>query len=238
MKRQINVNRLLDRICVFIRENPGPFILGSIVITCFAPFLFTRTAFCDNLIFSETGQIGDTIGGITAPFIGIINILLLVLTLRAQLHFNMDQAHDNTVSQLLSLQSEIIHMNERIIFSYTNEKEFSSKGNGIESLSLLQWGNDGTPRITLREMNYLLRQIDPFIRLCNCYTLLVGNMKQDDDDLSSFTKYYKTMLNNFFDDIDKLSITSFPGDDYSDEDVPSEIDLMKRRAKNMQEILR
>lgn len=107
------------------------------------PFLFTRTAVCDNLVFTETGQIGDTIGGITAPFIVIINIILLIITLRAQLRFNKDQVHDNTVSQLLNLQNEIIHLDDRITFSYTNEKGAKSKGNGVESLSLLQRGNDG-----------------------------------------------------------------------------------------------
>jgi hypothetical protein len=34
--------------------------------------------------FTSTGQIGDTIGGITAPFIGVLNALLLYFTIKKQ----------------------------------------------------------------------------------------------------------------------------------------------------------
>lgn len=240
MARRKEENQIQDRICILLRERSCCCIIVSIAIICFMPYLFTRTAFCDNLVFAETGQIGDTIGGITAPFIGIINIILLVFTLRAQLCFNMNQANDNTVSQILNLQSEIIQMDERITFSYTNEKGAVSKSNGVESISLLQWGNDGYPKVTLREMNYLLRQIETFIRLCNCYSSLVGKMKQKDEALSSFTEPYKKLLTAFFDEIeeDKIRPTPSPGDSFSVEEFPSEIELMKRRAKKLQSMLR
>ena len=72
-----------------------------------------------------------TIGGLIAYLFEGINIILLVATLRAQLCFNKKQANDNTLSQLLNLQSEIIQMDERITFSYTNEKGAVSKINGV-----------------------------------------------------------------------------------------------------------
>ena len=39
----------------------------------------------------DTGQIGDTIGGTTAPIVGIVSIVLLAYTLIEQLKFNAKQ---------------------------------------------------------------------------------------------------------------------------------------------------
>lgn len=39
----------------------------------------------------NTGQIGDTIGGTTAPIVGIVSIVLLAYTLIEQLKFNAKQ---------------------------------------------------------------------------------------------------------------------------------------------------
>ena len=60
-------------------------ILTSILIILCMPFLLTRNGL-ECLDFRETGQIGDTIGGITAPFIGLINVILLCYTLYCQKH--------------------------------------------------------------------------------------------------------------------------------------------------------
>ena len=50
-----------------------------------APFLFTRVGY---ISFSETGQIGDTIGGITAPITSLVGSVLVFLALRAQVIAN------------------------------------------------------------------------------------------------------------------------------------------------------
>lgn len=42
-----------------------------------APWLFTNYNLFPGLDFTQTGQIGDTIGGITAPIIGIISAILV-----------------------------------------------------------------------------------------------------------------------------------------------------------------
>ena len=61
------------------------------VIIAFAPFILTRSSICDMFDFSSTGEIGDTIGGTTAPIIGLISIILLYLTLQEQVKFNRSQ---------------------------------------------------------------------------------------------------------------------------------------------------
>ncbi|KXH81207.1 hypothetical protein [Chryseobacterium kwangjuense] len=80
MKNKINTvfNYLKDNILVAL--------LISILITIIAPFILTRKL---NFIdFTNTGQIGDTIGGITAPFINIINAILIYIAFTEQLKAN------------------------------------------------------------------------------------------------------------------------------------------------------
>lgn len=42
-------------------------------------------------IYNETGTIGDTFGGLSAPFIGILNVILLIWTLYQQIEFEKKQ---------------------------------------------------------------------------------------------------------------------------------------------------
>lgn len=88
-------------------------VIGSLVAILFAPYLFTRSSLC-GLSFLETGQIGDTIGGITSPIVGIVSIVLLAYTLIEQLNFNVKQVQlqrqeqfKSTFFQLLQEQREI-----------------------------------------------------------------------------------------------------------------------------------
>lgn len=65
-------------------------LIVFLVILTF-PFLFTREcSWCAS--FTETGQIGDTIGGITSPFIGIIGASLTFIAFWVQLRANKAQA--------------------------------------------------------------------------------------------------------------------------------------------------
>lgn len=61
------------------------FILGAVLII-FAPFLFTRSL--GLISFENTGQIGDTIGGITSPIASLIGSILVFYALRAQIEAN------------------------------------------------------------------------------------------------------------------------------------------------------
>lgn len=84
------------------------------VILCFSPWVFTRPSICEDFNFSNTGEIGDTIGGITAPFIGVISIILLWITFREQRRFNQQQVNDNTINHVLTLQNNIVSIQDDI----------------------------------------------------------------------------------------------------------------------------
>lgn len=62
-------------------------LVGGLVILIM-PFILTGHYFHDRFNFSETGQIGDTIGGITAPFMNLIGAFLVFYALKAQVKAN------------------------------------------------------------------------------------------------------------------------------------------------------
>jgi len=76
-------------------ENPkfaiwALFFIGLLILF-FVPILLTRPAIWSILDFSKTGQIGDTIGGLTAPFIALIGALLTFLAFWMQFKANKEQ---------------------------------------------------------------------------------------------------------------------------------------------------
>ena len=60
------------------------FIIGILLIIA-APFILTRVGYIN---FSDTGQIGDTIGGLTAPIASLLGSILVFYALRAQIDAN------------------------------------------------------------------------------------------------------------------------------------------------------
>ena len=79
--------------CIQMKYSKGKIIIcvcSCLVAILLAPYLLTRP-FCEELSFVDTGQIGDTIGGTTAPIVGIVSIVLLAYTLIEQLRFNTKQ---------------------------------------------------------------------------------------------------------------------------------------------------
>jgi hypothetical protein len=62
-------------------------LVGGLVILIM-PFLITGEYFHERFNYSDTGQIGDTIGGITAPFMNLIGAFLVFYALQAQVKAN------------------------------------------------------------------------------------------------------------------------------------------------------
>lgn len=85
------------------------FLVLSLIFTVCSPYIFTRNVF-ESLDFRNTGQIGDTIGGITGPIINMIGSYLVYLALKAQLEANQEtatQAHFDRLVQALNSYEEI-----------------------------------------------------------------------------------------------------------------------------------
>ncbi|CAM1339267.1 hypothetical protein [Tenacibaculum aestuarii] len=65
-------------------------IIGGLLIFS-SLYVFTRPAIFEEWNFTETGQIGDTIGGITAPVINLIGAFLVYISFQEQIKANRIQ---------------------------------------------------------------------------------------------------------------------------------------------------
>lgn len=85
----------------WIEKKIGWIVLVIVAVAILAPIIFTLPGFeCFNK--TTTGQIGDTIGGTTAPFWGFLSVILLYLTFREQRAFNREQLSFNRTQQAAS----------------------------------------------------------------------------------------------------------------------------------------
>lgn len=79
----------------------------GIPLVVIAPYFLTMEKL-SFLNFTDTGQIGDTIGGITAPIINSIAAILVFLALKAQIHANLivqQQIQDQQDEKKLEVES-------------------------------------------------------------------------------------------------------------------------------------
>jgi hypothetical protein len=77
--RYKEINKKLEKRAILV------LIVGGIALVIL-PIIFTRTF--DISFFKDTGTLGDTIGGITAPITGLIGSLLVYWALKAQIEAN------------------------------------------------------------------------------------------------------------------------------------------------------
>ena len=86
-------------------------IILCIILVIIAPFLFSLPALCPCFDFSNTGEIGSTIGGITQPFIGVLSIYLLFITLKEQVEINkknlQHQDFDNALTLINNIDNDL-----------------------------------------------------------------------------------------------------------------------------------
>lgn len=97
------------------------FTLLMIEFVCFFPYWFTGE---DSLDFRNTGQIGDTIGGIMGPFIAIIASLLTFMAFWVQYKANQQQRMDMALERFENNLFQMISQQESI----TDNLRYSSDG--------------------------------------------------------------------------------------------------------------
>ncbi len=85
-----------------------------IIVIGFLPYLLTSTSFC-LIDFSDSGQVGDTIGGIMGPFIAIVASLLTFLAFWVQFKANQQQRYDIAVERFESNLFQMLQMQESIV---------------------------------------------------------------------------------------------------------------------------
>ena len=86
-------------------------ILGSVLIGFVATYIFTRPAIFPGFNLSTKGQIGDTIGGITAPIFGLIGFILVFYSFKEQYKANqlqIDSLNQQKIDKELSDEYSLI----------------------------------------------------------------------------------------------------------------------------------
>lgn len=91
------------------------FILLIFIIL--GPYLFSQLNW--GISFNETGAIGDTIGGITAPFVNLLAAFLVYKSFTAQIQANEDQSIA-TRSQIKSQKDELELLRRETSANYIN----------------------------------------------------------------------------------------------------------------------
>lgn len=118
-------------------------VMSGIAIVVF-PWLLSLPAFIPCMDISRGGTIGDAIGGTTAPIIGVLSIILLVLTLKAQKDADYRSQLESRIFQLIKMQQE-------------NVNSMQVKDSDVEL-----YGRDVFSMI-MRQLKFCIREIKPFI---------------------------------------------------------------------------
>lgn len=91
-------------------------ILVMIAASCFMPSILTMDAICEKVDLSadSDSRIGDTIGGITAPFIGIGAAFLTFIAFWVQYRFNQNQTNSLRKERFEHNFYELLNLHENI----------------------------------------------------------------------------------------------------------------------------
>jgi hypothetical protein len=108
-----------------------------LLFSFFTPYLFTRNGFID---FSKTGNIGDTIGGIMNPFIGIVSIIVMFLAFYMQFNANRIVQTQFERSQFENLFFEMLKTHKENSINISISHKESLEGNGFgEDQARIEW---------------------------------------------------------------------------------------------------
>lgn len=168
------------------------------------PLVFTIKTDINRINFTNTGQIGDTIGGITAPFIGLISAYLIYISFKQQFLANqmiIESRQEDAVVQNINL---LVNRIEKAIndFSYgtlTNSKaifhfcsrvrqENENENYGIHQLQRFDWENLSRYYQSI-EMKSILQTVKYFD-----YILAYVATQKVDSSLMKFNLDYLKML--------------------------------------------
>lgn len=108
------------------------FLVVGLIIIILVPFLFTQFSIF-GINFYETGQIGDTVGGLTAPFISLIAAVLVYLSFTEQSKANQIQIDELDKQKKIIAEERKRSESQNLFISF--EKEFDSIRNETTDLT-------------------------------------------------------------------------------------------------------
>jgi hypothetical protein len=141
------------------------FLLLIGIILFMLPYLFTLNCkfFPDfNGTEDGTGQIGDTIGGITAPFIGFFSAVLVYLAFKAQIHSNkiiQEQFNVNLIIETINKQTLLVEKSIELVNISIEKNKFTEKFFNEESIQFESNNINKSGIVALQYFNKLCMEI-------------------------------------------------------------------------------
>ena len=108
--------------------------LSLIVISLLLVYILTLPAIWNVFDLTNTSSIGETVGGITSPLLGIISVIFLYLTLNKQIDSNEDQKLKNDCDIIFMLFNQLDNEYNQI-YQYSIKGEIRTRKNGHEALT-------------------------------------------------------------------------------------------------------
>ena len=180
-------------------------IVGLILICISSIWIFTRKAVLSDFDLTQTGQIGDTIGGITAPVINILGSILIYLSFKEQYRANQIQAK--------TLQNELtrnrLKSNAEIILNLYNESKEDFNAIEYEGLK----GNQAVKRMINTGAIHSDEYFDFYLGILYRLTAINEKVHQDelDDADSNYLKnvsylFYLSKIKRNFEELYAVSV--------------------------------
>jgi hypothetical protein len=147
-------------------------LIVGILLMVLLPFLFTRP--WGLLVLTETGSIGDSIGGMTAPAIGLMSAALIFLSFQAQIRMNERQWNEIKKQQNIKNNDFAIEMVSEItncfkdkyyVFSLLKNDEVEYYLEIIKSMNLDEIKDVFENKLASNYFSNLIIQLNPFIEI-------------------------------------------------------------------------
>lgn len=208
----INLKRFY--IMKWIEKNIGWIVLVVVLVAVLAPVIFTLPGLeCFNK--TTTGQIGDTIGGTTAPFWGFLSVLLLYLTLkeqqnfnreqqafnREQLNFNRTQQAASDYDILMKLRENISNLSNNLEVNINIGLTRPQKYIGASYIEELRNTTNPNNYISEEDFDKLYKSVIEIAELCLLYYELVKQSSLEKELKTAFTQpilVYSESINRLF----------------------------------------
>lgn len=164
-------------------------LIIGVILLIFSPYILTRSL--GFISFDQTGQIGDTIGGITSPIANLIGAILVYYAFLVQLDANKlifeqisDEKKEQKINQNRNYIFEIFKLLKEEIYSFsiTKQKQIGNYDNkqyvmveykGLEAIDMMlsrlmhEHGNFNQEDHKLKEFLHIIDLFKRFLKSLN-----------------------------------------------------------------------
>lgn len=184
-------------------------LLASVTILV-TPVIFTQPSFLgwNCFDFSDKGSIGDTIGGITAPFVGLLSIILLAWTLYEQVQINREQKKYNDTSRIIAVLSHIQNMDDNLLFLYSTPRSLC-EGKGLASFGIFNSNGRSDILFSFEEVLMIEKKTTIILTALSSLLSIIKDSNLEVEDQSSYhsiIRNYLTSLYAFYHAVEKQEI--------------------------------